>query len=188
MSFTLTASAAALSILGINLGEPLAVPECEFKKQERWEVRRGVAPRYVIHPDSVCHKVRRPNETVAVAFPISARLPLVNRNSLVVQLVNQKVEYIGLHTRGTVWQQRDLETLAAKFGDPAKLEKVPLQNGFGAESIGIKASWTFLEGYQASFKSYGGRDGQGYFWIGKPSAKEAYEAPVRALLKPDREL
>ncbi len=184
-----TASTAGLSILGVSLGEPLNVPECPFRKQYKYEKKRGDKPEYVSSPESMCFKIAKNPGTFHIKFPVSEKLPILSRKTraISVQILDGKVEYIGLFTEGRFWQKRDFEILVKKFGKPESQEAVTFQNGFGARTNAIKAHWVFEGGYKAVFQGFDHSIDQGYFWIGKPEAKYDFERLTREFLKTDRE-
>lgn len=153
--FLAAVASTGMSILGVTLGKPLNVPECEFRTQHKFEKKREDKPQYVVHPPSTCFKKAKNPGTFHIKFPIGDKIPIVSRNTISVQLLDGKVEYISLFTEGRFWQKRDLDILVNKFGEPQSQETVLLQNGFGATANAIKARWTFDGGYlQRSVEAY----------------------------------
>lgn len=184
-------ASAPVSVFGIDLGAPLSVPECQGGQPAVG--RFAFYLRNYKNPSGTpCYKrlsaqgnnMPPVNETVHVQFPSGERLAAMNYdNIVVVQLLEGKVAFARFNTRGTVFQDDDLATFTAKFGKPAILESLPLQNGFGAKTTAISAGWKVRPGITAAFTSFSGGK-YGDFSVGTAAGREALYAPVRAAIQP----
>jgi hypothetical protein len=202
---TLVAAQAApspTSIFGISIGEPLSLSEC---------IPATDPAKY--HTDKSAYKgnfyykfpVAAPcferlaqqgqgnspvNEIVNVQFPLKERLAAAADNAVVVQLLHGKVEFIRFNTKGRIFQDEDLATFSAKFGKPTSAKPVALQNGYGAEFEALIAIWKITPTVTATYSSFAGSISGKYgsFSIGTEQGKAALEAPIKAAIKPTKEL
>ena len=211
--YALLAAGAAgtpVSIYGIQIGAPLSVAECRLKpvdpkqakrdamEAERW-ARRGLTryenpfPEYEHPTTGPCYKrlskkiLGTPvgTEKVHVDFPYGERLAGNDGYGVALQMIEGRVAYLRFNTRGRNWEQEDLATFTAKFGTPAKVEPIHLQNGFGAKFEALKATWRPAPGVTATYASWAD-DKYGDFGVGTEAGEKLFwtivsPLPTRAL-------
>jgi hypothetical protein len=142
-----TATAADLSIFGLQISRPFTLPECSFKKiskslnfyNENDQIQGAC---YRQFSDSDCGKGINPSEaTVYIRWPRGHEPELVSGYDLRVSVINGNLERVVFSTLGAISQQRDMDALAEKFGQPKTTAKPIVQNVYGATSQAISAEW-----------------------------------------------
>jgi hypothetical protein len=125
-------------IAGLTLGGTLNIPPCKSTKS--WETEE----RCWRHYDENKRASGDPpqNEALEVVFPDDA-LPTGLLNVTGVVLINGKLESIEFRSLGPSFQEGLYQMLVGKWGKPQTSNVQQLQNGFGANSSSIEASWTF---------------------------------------------
>jgi hypothetical protein len=135
------ASASDISIFGLELGKPFALPECGSS-----------GGTYLLEHRTVCYErmdyspgkgIRLSQDTVHVGWPESKKPDLLPDAdaSLRATIINGTLERLEFGTLGYESQQRDLAALTEKFGTPSAISKPILQNSFGATAQAIRAEW-----------------------------------------------
>jgi hypothetical protein len=134
-----------MSVFGISLGEPLALPECE--KSEPPSSANGYRYEPRPKPRQACFislAELKIHDRVAIDFPENER-PTVTRGGgwfgVEATLIDGKVEGIKFGTFGIRNDSLVLEALTTKYGKPTDLITSKVQNGFGASFDVSTASW-----------------------------------------------
>lgn len=151
------AQAGAADFMGVELGQPFAMPECVAGKYTGYEFEweRPVRPCWK-------HAYGDPGEPLPaeskfqIAF-VAAKdksPPGIKSANLVV--IDGKVEGVLAFTTGLESQDELLEGLTSKFGKPATLNRSDWQNRMGATFEGIDAEWS-ADGATVSFLGIGSR-------------------------------
>lgn len=110
------------SVYGIQLGQPLQLPEC-----------RGSRP-------GICYE-RTGGPSVLVHFPVEQSPRIVKAGVLAALLVDGRVEGIGIDTPGISTAEEALQTLQAKYGEPHTLVHGSAYNRLGAKMETVTATW-----------------------------------------------
>lgn len=197
-------ASASVSAFGIEIGQPLALKECapnesylEYKSSlSQKKANRRFDKPYLVYamPETAPCFQRYDNqfevtplakELMTIRFPLSEKLEIAPLWEIQAFVINGSVELITSPTADFRFQNTVLETIERKFGKPAKLEAVPLQNGFGARFEGLRAVWHPSSTVTATYESYVSAK-EGDLTIGTPAGIAAYEArngPPAATLK-----
>lgn len=141
------ATAPDLTVFGMKLGEPLALPECAFEKSYGSKMRY-VFPDYK-NPPPDCWKHRflaSPGSPQNPNGKYDLQLQSMPRgfSSIGVELtlIDGRVESLWFPTVGTM--QADVKnTLVAKYGSPTTDKTETLSNRMGASFESLTATWTF---------------------------------------------
>ena len=143
----LAAPAPELTVFGIKLGEPLALPECAFEKSY------GSKMRYVFpdfkNPPPDCWKHRflaAPGSPQNPNGKYDLQLQSMPRGfsaiGVELTLIDGNVESLWFPTIGSM--QADVKrTLVAKYGSPTIDKTETLHNRMGASFDSLTATWTF---------------------------------------------
>lgn len=147
--------AAAADVFGMQLQAPFTVPECAFEKlgkslvykltQARtcYQRSRGIDP---------SRDIGKPltTDTVEIKWQEYPRIVSAGGYAFAT-VIDGNLEGLSFNTLGIISQDRDLQLLVEKFGQPTKLARPQLQNAYGAQYLGILASWDLDE--SISFES-----------------------------------
>ena len=140
-----TVAASPPTVLGLQLGAPLSLPECPLLR----------APDIYEPPDMATAEcwAAMPNaqhETLIV-LP-EAKLLTYDYLEQVhgVRVIDGNIECIDLSTRGHTAQDAAMAILIEKFGQPTKQSSTAVQNGFGAIFLARSAQWN-RDGYVVKF-------------------------------------
>jgi hypothetical protein len=151
----ISAAERQISLYGIELGKPFALPECPLEDQKDMCFQRRGGTAY-----DVAVPIDRGERTVTVYFA-SGELPSITANRFfMVMLSNGIVEEISIGTKGVSAGDVALGQLTAKFGAPGSLTKNVMQNGYGATYAKVNALW-HIGGYWLSYDSAVERADQG---------------------------
>jgi hypothetical protein len=151
------------SVLGIQLGEKFAVPECSRSKSMR-DVE------YEYRDTNVCFRLRLdpfrkfvlPNvpivndQTIKLIFPQATEMTL----DVTAEIVDGNVEGIVIGTSGLSTQDEVLAALRAKYGDPSDFQDQREQNAMGAVFDSHTAVWDF-DNLRVMFIGTAGRTDKG---------------------------
>lgn len=145
---TLLVAAAAQTVFGIALGEPLQMPECgrdEFRSYKRPET-------------AACRSYtnQRPDERWSrqtIQFPIASSPAIARSGMANVFLQNGVVVGVEFDTFGVEDQDAVLSDLTGKYGKPAQLERMPGQTRSGAAVNTIAADWRVPGAYVSFFSA-----------------------------------
>lgn len=148
------ASDAPMDILGLEFGKPFAVGQCPVRRVGTvwmYETDRSIPqesyPCYK-HP-YVGGDGRRAGDPMPPAGTVTVDLLVRNapggirENEIQAGLVDGKLERLILGTWGVNWQERLLETLTEKYGQPSGVERGQAQNRMGASFDSVVAAWSF---------------------------------------------
>jgi len=137
---TATAAEAGPTVFGVQLGEPLNVPECPKDASGHYAL-------ITTNRDSVCalrknviHKAWG-SDDIDIEFPNNAAPDYVKLESFSVSLIDGAVESIAFATNGLSSQVSVLHALDEKFGKPSRLQREIVQNEFGAKFSRVNATW-----------------------------------------------
>lgn len=153
---TLLISVAAMAqtdmkVFGIDLGKPLALPECEFTKAYKnayvysfkdTEICFQHQPAHLEDVWQLTAPVSTPavNETVKITFPLNNQ-PSIGVGDLQATIINGNLEGISMETGGPSLADYDLETLVKKYGEPTVLQRGTASNLMGATLPTVMAIW-----------------------------------------------
>lgn len=127
------------SAFGITLGKPLTVKACP-------KGQYGIA----LPTNFMCvmpvAPIRRPwgATLTPVCFP-SAIQPDFVGGCVVTSMLDGRVEGIGFDIPTLNDQDRAFSELKSKYGEPLHIDKVVLQNAFGAQFQAYQAEWKFTD-------------------------------------------
>ena len=132
------------SLYGIQLGDPLAVEECNRRLfLGRWEydtVNTKKVPCYrqgfLVSPDTPITNAR-----VFVMWPVFGGPDIAKHGTAAVRIVGGKVHRVEIETHGVRVQEVAFDQLVQKFGKPTASKTVPVQNRMGAQYQSIQAEW-----------------------------------------------
>lgn len=137
---------APVSLLGIVLGQPFSTPRCGPKPLpgETCVVEK---PSIDYGPSSV--------HSFELRMPSVDRPDFVKLGGVIVSVMNERVEGVILVTTGSDMQATALLELTAKFGPPASLQSLSVQNRFGAQFTYPDAIWR-IGGAEIHFEGLSG--------------------------------
>lgn len=135
------------SVIGIALGQPLAIAEC--KKEY---IFGGPTVRYIPLQSNVCFVENIINvlatcstlkdKTIFIEYPrVPPKLKPVWARSVSVKLLNGNVEMVSFFTLGIQGQDLVYIDLVKKYGKPTKKNVSQIQNLNGAKFESITAMW-----------------------------------------------
>ena len=173
-------AANAVTVLGIRLGSPLALPECSYSRIDSQTVIFNEANQhdcYQIETTSG-RTTLRSNDNIFVSW---ASQPTIAISDADVQLVGGKAEGIGVNTAGIKTQQADLQALIDKFGKPTSLQTVPMGNAMGAVFDTVRARWLLPDGTHVTYTSADDRIDRGLISISTPAGRAYTKAQLAKL-------
>jgi hypothetical protein len=143
-----TAHADTSTVFGMDLHKPFGVPECRY-------TRLGKTSGYYIQSlDSVCYELINENDpnagkhapisydTVKIDWPIALKPQLVGGPGFALaKIMDGNLEGVSFNTMGIQSQERDLQLLIDKFGEPTVKNQQTVQNGYGAKFSAVRVSW-----------------------------------------------
>lgn len=135
-----TSPAAFPSIIGVDLGKPLSVPDCVVPRRDAagaldwgpYFAQQGVCR---IHDDGA------PDARSMARLELHGGAPHYLHGEVFITVEDGTVQEVSLQTIGVYGQQGTLADLERKFGKPTRLSRPIMQNGFGAASEAISAKW-----------------------------------------------
>lgn len=146
------AAAEPISIFGLQIGKPFAIPECPFKKVSK------TLSSYEFFTTSVCfQRVRGVNgseagkginladDYVDIVWPRGSEPEIARAGSVSLAVVDGNIERVSFGTLGVVSQARDMKALTDKFGSPTSGGDSIAQNGYGVKVQVIRAEWKIDE-------------------------------------------
>jgi hypothetical protein len=155
------------SVFGLILGEPLALPDCESSVVAGVKFYEPVAKATCVEEAKPLagygQPVRRVNFNPKQAPPYMKHwrvFPLETDGKL-----------IGVHflTPGVSAQEVVFDALKAKYGKPSSVQRIAVQNGFGAVFESLEAEW-LLPSVQVKFYGTVGKISTGEVFIDLPEA------------------
>lgn len=182
-------------LFGIAFNQPLAMPECEWKTREKLRFSRKEPKTMENYYTSMWPKegncYKRPmnkvgsteplnNETVSIEFPLSKQPTL--GNYVAGHVVGGRLQRLWLTTGGISTQERDLQLLKEKFGQPATLLTPKQQNRMGATFDTIEAEWKLPGDITATYGSAVGKITEGTFIVATPAGQASYQQAMDAIL------
>jgi hypothetical protein len=131
-----------MTVLGFHLGEKFAIAECARMKKFDFYADNDPAPCF----QRWFEKTRRynpiVNEMVSIVFsPFSQRPPIMSTSKIAARVIDGNLESINFETMSLQTQDRMLDALKEKYGDPTTLTELKKQNAFGASYDSILAVW-----------------------------------------------
>jgi hypothetical protein len=193
------ASEVPVSLFGITMLEPLLIPACPIvggvaKFAKDYE-KRG-RPSWATVPYSgpltgPCFKRNLPNaifstpptdEWVRISYPTHQQPELATYDSVVVSVIDGRVQGISFHTVGLSAQSLVLAALTKKYGKPSTDRMVSKQNSYGAKYDSVVAVWTLTDLITAKFEGVAESLNDGFVKIETPLEHEKNEALERALI------
>jgi hypothetical protein len=171
------------SLYGIQLGEPLAVPECEMHQSiGGWRQVGAIRAQCFERGSNGAPGSPPPSEGfVFVHWPALAG-PQITKERVSVSLLDGVVQRIEVFTSGEPVQELAMEQLHAKFGRPSNSSTVPMQNRLGARFEALSANWNLSDGVAVQFIGIGGILDRGSLVLATKAGREAHEARVRKAL------
>lgn len=151
--FAGAASAAEpISVFGLQIGKPFAVPECPFKKVSKTLNSYEFFTSYVcfqrtpgINGSEAGKGIDSAEDYVNIVWPRGSEPQVARYNSLSVQVIAGNLERVSFGTMGVESQARDMAMLTEKFGSPTSGGESTAQNGYGAKMQVIRAEWKIGE-------------------------------------------
>lgn len=177
-------TAAPVSVYGIAIDQPLTVPMCAVEPLGDGDLAKYKSN---ARPKSgACwgHKLENRIGTpltdgvVYVLFDFWEPMDPMISNRIEVQILGGKVQYLRFETGGLKTQAVDAANLIAKFGKPFKMDRLPLQNGFGAKFEALKVDWNISKIITATFVGWSEDGGNGFFSIGTNAGERAFFTPA----------
>jgi hypothetical protein len=137
------AMSADMTVFGLKLGEPLALPECHWNDSLRVYGPATNGPcmtygRYTDRRDPASSERR-------IEFPYSQRPSLSARSYVIGTVINGKLEAVTVPTRGINAIRPTMEALQAKYGEPTSVRTYPVRNRAGAQFESANATWEFAD-------------------------------------------
>ena len=127
-----------MTVLGLSLGQPVAVPKCPAKTVVNHEV---------CFRQTDFEKDRtKPGEPsyLTVWLPLNEAHPVILGDVIGAFVIDDALEGVAFDTAGgrdTDAQLAIIRTLSAKYGKPSAQHKDLLQNAFGVKIYGYTANW-----------------------------------------------
>ena len=148
------ATSSSLTIFGIPLGTSFTLSQCSYRRLDSSTIF------YNPPSQGSCYEIiasdgrttLEANDTVQVDWSTDEAPKLASGDSAIIQLLNGKVEGVGFNTMGVEFQQRDLQMLVAKFGQPTTIKTPTVSNILGVVTQVIVATWN-VDGIQVYFNS-----------------------------------
>jgi hypothetical protein len=140
-------SAGEISIFGLEIGKPLKIVElCDFSNGK-----------YLWKLEKVCISNDRSGPgnrpwgplTYEIAYPknvLPNYVQPIGDMFVEVEVYEGKIERINFFTWGVEVQDIAYSDLKKKFSKPKSLNKVVVQNGYGAKFLKIEAKWSMKQG------------------------------------------
>jgi hypothetical protein len=182
IAVTSNAVAADQTVFGIQLGEPLSLPECE---------RTGSG--YSLLVKAVCFESlsaipsSEEMRTIRIRFPLNDSPNLVSGGVLLAQVIGGRLEGVGFNTAGLRNQEAALTALKQKYGEPRALVPKTVKNRLGASFETFDALWETPE-IQVTFQSVASSLDSGLVNIDTRKGKEVRDRRLKELLKDRRPL
>lgn len=137
--------APTLEILGVHVGAPLQIKECELKRNE-------LGRSYSYEPYSTKPCFQQPGYEPKADFVVDphkailsleAKTPPPGVTGYDITVLNGSLEKVSIFTMGVRSQEELLAILQEKYGKPSDLQREPMQNRMGANFTRIIAIWDF---------------------------------------------
>lgn len=173
--------AAAHSIYGLELGQPLSLKECP-KSGIAGSYSYSVAPVPCYRGSPVRAAPVQPQDAVMVAFPYG-KIPAQSSTNMVgVFVIDDVLQLVVINTQGVATQDAVFDDLVGKYGKPSVSQRLAITTGYGKPAGGILASWDEGEPLQVNFFGVAGSYGTGLLLIGtKRGQEERAERMKKAL-------
>lgn len=178
------ASAAEISIFGLELGKPFDLKECAFKKVTK------TLSFYEATTDTVCYKrvsndeagrgISPADDKVFIEWPRGQEPEIASFGTLSVWIIEGNLESVRFGTQGVISQARDMKALTDKFGPPTTGLTPVAQNGYGATSQTIRADWR-SDGVSVYYNSAENSFSSGFVRIQTAKGAAAYDAFLEKL-------
>jgi len=168
----IAAAASPQSVFGIQIGQPLAIPEC--KKTPRIASLPDVDFGYEMRQPVVCHQAARVNAgetwaTETIVFPLESMPTIARSGKMDAMIVDGKVIGFTIPTAGIESQEVVISLLTEKYGKPASVTRSSVQNSVGGSFQAISAIWA-TAGLAISFNAAPYRLDIGEVMIDTPAA------------------
>ncbi len=124
-----------MSLYGVVLGSPFALPECA-------DAQRHEAMCYEHVYGSISELLPTEPHTFIVHFPDGKRPSISKYGSFSVKTIGGIVAQISITTKGLEVQQEVIDQLTQKFGRVQRADKKTAQNSFGAKFNYVEAAWS----------------------------------------------
>lgn len=177
--------AADNSVFGLQLGQPLGIPEC-VKDIGGYP---GVT-------DKICFERLAPrqhetgpvvSDTIRIRFPMLSLPSYVNGSAIIGQVLNGRLEGTGFNTHGVLDQDVALDALKEKYGAPDTYSPTTVQNGMGATFKVFVATWQTAD-VVVTFRSTTGKTNSGLVNIDTKLGNEWRAARLKELMGGGRKL
>lgn len=142
-----TAHAADRStIFGMELQKPFTVHECPYahitKKAGYYNQPTSDVCYELIGDDNAGKNQTIVTNTVKLVWPSASKPTLVGNPFFAVgTVIDGNLEGVSFNTMGIQAQERDLQLLVDKFGEPTAQDQPTVQNGYGAKLQSVRAQW-----------------------------------------------
>jgi hypothetical protein len=180
-------AAEQVSVFGLQIGKPFAVPECPFKKVSK------TLNSYEFFTTSICFQrvagvngseagkgINLSDDYVDIVWPRGSEPEIARPGSVSVAVIDGNIERMTFGTLGVVSQARDIKVLTDKFGSPTTGGEQIVQNGYGAKVQVIRAEWK-IEGVSVDFDSAGSTFNSGVVRIQTAKGIAAIQAALDKL-------
>lgn len=163
--------AAAHSVYGLELGQPLSLQECpKTSIAGSYSYSVAAAPCYRGSP--VRAAPVQPEDAVMVAFPYS-KIPSQSSSNMVgVFVIDGVLQLVVINTQGAATQEAVFDDLVGKYGKPSVSERLAVSTGYGAPAGGILAAWDEGDSLQVNFFGVAGSYRTGLLLIGTKRGQE----------------
>jgi hypothetical protein len=132
------------TIFGLQLHKPFTVPECAFRNASYSPPTNGPCFEFAGDEDSRGRGKIRAYDNVGITWPADQRPQMLTPGQYAIaRIMDGKLESIGINTLGIESQQRDLQNLVAKYGQPTKTSRPIERNGYNDQTSALRAEWDF---------------------------------------------
>jgi hypothetical protein len=175
--------------LGFEFGKPLALPTCKVT---------STSGAITFYASATAHPCLQPGglkpggpaapRAGFIHFPASERPDIASSERIGYQLdASGNLALLVIGTSGHASQERVLQALVTKYGQPSIRAAVPMQNAIGAKFDSIRATWS--DGtLDVAFVGVGGSIDSGSVVIGTPAAHAERAARLQELGSAGRKL
>jgi len=138
-----TNAADSISVFDMPLECPFTVIECPYTHISKTAgyynpPRSGICYESMNDSKKGAHAAIG-NDTVKIVWTSSPKI--VSGAFGLAKIIDGNLEGVSFNTLGIVAQDRDLQLLSDKFGKPTQVNKLSMQNGYGAQFQSLSANW-----------------------------------------------
>jgi len=162
------------TIFGLPIGKPVALQHCE--------VNFGI-----VRNRPCIEKRASPSAFTFVHIPYAETPPILKKSEFLVRELDGELSAVHFTTAGILNQDRDLQDLKAKFGQPSTITMREVKNKLGATLETFLATWqtsTLMITYDPAPHTLD----EGVVRIETPKARELRERTIRDQKSQERQL